>query len=171
MNTDTIVYRMWDETDIASLSRQIATSYRTAYAGLMDAGYLSSLDDAHWIPILKGAMEAGDCCILAELGGQVLGSAVFGKTRMEAYPGYAELHAIYLLPDCIGRGIGHALYGKAERTMADQGYAGCVLEVLAENERAKRFYAGHGFEMVSAFLVDENNMALHCEVMRKAFPR
>ncbi|MCB0082289.1 MAG: GNAT family N-acetyltransferase, partial [Caldilineaceae bacterium] len=49
----------------------------------------------------------------------------------------AELHALYVLPEYQGQGIGHRLLTAAGAVSA--------LWVLKENHAARRFYAAHGW--------------------------
>lgn len=82
--------------------------------------------------------------------------------------GTVELVSIYLLPECVGRGLGHFFYRAIEDAIKARGYTRCVLDVLAENKRAVRFYEGHGFtatgEVIYAKLGKEE---YPCNIMAK----
>lgn len=77
---------------------------------------------------------------------RVVGWAAFGPYRGEQ-DGTAdgELYALYLRPEWAGRGIGRALMSEVVRQAAAQGRERLLLWVLADNTRARRFYAAAGF--------------------------
>lgn len=52
---------------------------------------------------------------------------------------------IYVAPDHRRQGIGTALLKDAERRLRDRGVDRLALEVMAENESARRFYQRHGY--------------------------
>ncbi|MFI9006506.1 GNAT family N-acetyltransferase [Actinosynnema sp. NPDC053489] len=51
-------------------------------------------------------------------------------------------------PRCWGRGVGHALHEAAMAELRDLGVRTATLDVFAENHRARRFYADHGWREV-----------------------
>ena len=53
---------------------------------------------------------------------------------------------IYVRPSHRGTGLGADLLEAAENRLLDAGVDRIALEVLAENEAARRFYASHGYE-------------------------
>jgi len=133
-----IKYRAPISDEFKKVSEQIMVSYRSAYKGLMDKEYLSSLEADHWIPILQESAGKGDTCLIAEYDGIMIGSTVFSITDGEIDT-YAEWHAFYLLPQYIGLGIGHSFFKKIEEDMIKQGCKFCILEVLSSNTRAIQF--------------------------------
>lgn len=54
--------------------------------------------------------------------------------------------ALYVQPDARGQSIGSRLLEAAEADLADSGVDTISLEVLADNEAARRFYDRHGYE-------------------------
>lgn len=52
--------------------------------------------------------------------------------------------AIYVLAEYWGKGIGAQLWASGLKRLVDQGYKVITLWVLAENQRAVRFYQGLG---------------------------
>lgn len=165
-----ISYRMPAADEIEKISEQIMMSYVSAYAGLMDGEYLSSLQANHWLPILQESAGKGDICLIAESEGKIVGSTVFGVVHGEKDI-YAEWHAFYLLPEYIGLGVGHSFYQRIEEEMLKQGCEFCFLEVLSSNQRAIRFYLSHGFSSMETFTVQEYGMILSCIKMKKDFER
>lgn len=53
---------------------------------------------------------------------------------------------LFVLPDRRGEGIGTDLLDAAERALREAGAETVTLEALAANERAREFYAAHGYE-------------------------
>jgi GNAT superfamily N-acetyltransferase len=79
------------------------------------------------------------------VGGAALDSATCSRSAfVSAFArGRRRVGALYVLPSAQGSGIGHALL---ERNLAWHGDDRDVyLTVAAYNERARRFYARHGF--------------------------
>ncbi|SMO61641.1 GNAT family N-acetyltransferase [Halorubrum cibi] len=54
---------------------------------------------------------------------------------------------LFVTPERRGEGIGTALLAAAERELADAGADAIALEALADNERARSFYADHGYDL------------------------
>jgi len=163
-----IKYRVPTSDEMEKVSEQIMISYTSAYKGLMDKEYLSSLEANHWIPILQESVHKGDTCLIAECGEKIVGSTVFSIIKGEKDT-YAEWHAFYLLPQYIGIGVGHSFYQRIEKDMIKQGCEFCILEVLSPNTRAIQFYLSHGFTKIETFTVQEYGMTLLCDKMKKSF--
>ncbi|MFB6221685.1 MAG: N-acetyltransferase family protein [Halolamina sp.] len=53
---------------------------------------------------------------------------------------------LYVRPEHRGEGVGSELLARAEQALLDAGADRVGLEVLADNEGARRFYARHGYE-------------------------
>lgn len=60
--------------------------------------------------------------------------------------GMAELTRMRVDPEWHGQGFGSAIYDELERRGLADGYRGFVLDTGAENETARGFYEGLGFE-------------------------
>ena len=163
-----ITYRIPTLDEMKKVSEQINRSYVSAYEGLMDHEYLSTLKADHWEPVLKESIRDGGTCLIAECDGNIIGSTVFETTTVGGKT-YAQWHAFYLLPQYIGIGAGHSFYQSIEEEMIRQKCESCTLEVLSSNERAIKFYTNHGFKKTETFEVEENGMMLLCDKMMKDF--
>lgn len=53
---------------------------------------------------------------------------------------------LYVAPERRGEGVGAALLDAAERALAEMGADRVALEALAANDRAREFYADHGYD-------------------------
>ena len=84
----------------------------------------------------------------SDCGPELLGFVGFSLERGE----YDREHTrgvvsnLYVRPNRRGEGIGAALLAAAEATLADAGAVTVALEALIDNERARAFYARHGYE-------------------------
>ena len=163
-----ITYRIPTLADLKKVSEQIMLSYVSAYEGLMNPEFLSTLKADHWVPILQESIQNGDTCLIAEYDGNIIGSTVFGTAVVDGKT-YAQWHAFYLLPQYIGIGVGHLFYQKIEEEMVRQNCIRCTLEVLSSNYRVIKFYISHGYKKSETFEVEENDMILLCDKMTKDF--
>jgi GNAT superfamily N-acetyltransferase len=75
----------------------------------------------------------------------VLGFATTSPARDEDAAAQGELCALYVEPDCWGRGIGGALAAAARNDLYRLGFRQAVLWVAAGNARAERFYRADGW--------------------------
>ncbi|PSM43094.1 GNAT family N-acetyltransferase [Streptomyces dioscori] len=133
--------------------------WQSAYQGLMPRSYLDGLDVAAELPRRRAhfaqAAGKGVVNLVAESAGAVVGWACHGPYRggeprtqdagdIEG-AGDAELYAIYVDPDRIGRGVGRALLRASVQRCAAAGHDRMLLWVLRENAGARRFYERAGF--------------------------
>jgi ribosomal protein S18 acetylase RimI-like enzyme len=122
--------------------------WRYAYAGLMPQKYLDAMsveeDAVRRRQYLADGTEVTN--VVAERDGDVIGWGCFGPARDEdAPPGTCELYALYVLPERISSGVGHALTAELTGRARASGFALMQLWVLKENARARRFYERAGF--------------------------
>lgn len=72
--------------------------------------------------------------------------------------------ALYLDPDCMGRGFGRRLIQQVQADMADAGFLEATLWVLDTNVRARSFYESCGWIADGARKVEERPAGLLFEV-------
>ncbi|MDR1779077.1 MAG: GNAT family N-acetyltransferase [Clostridiales Family XIII bacterium] len=139
--------------DIAAL---ILAAWRSAYRDILPADYLASLSLEERCAGYGKLFDAGHTRFLTlHDGGELIGASVLGRSTTQGYPDDGEVSAIYLREDRIGKGYGHALFEKAEQTLAEMGYTDFILDVFTQNARAIRFYEAHGYEKI-----EERNMTI-----------
>jgi GNAT superfamily N-acetyltransferase len=132
--------------DAEAIGRVHALSRGAAYAGLVPAEALATVTPTGQAEVWRVRLaEAGEhaeraACFVAEEDGEVVGFT-FGS----ASGGTAELHAIHLLPDRWGSGVGQALHDRLLEEMRAWGCTRAELCVLTGNERAQAFYRRHGW--------------------------
>ena len=94
------------------------------------------------------AHQAADGLLVARLDDRPVGfvsvSIERGSLELDAVRG--TLSNLYVEPAHRGQGIGSALLEAVEDAFEDRGVDVVTLEVMADNEDARRFYREHGFE-------------------------
>ena len=152
--------------DAEAIARVQVETWRAAYAHAVPAGTLAkaSVDDRvrlwrGWL----GRPGAASTTFVAEADGEVVGFANVGPAADD--PGLGELYSIYVLPSAWGTGAAAALIERGEEALRDQGFTAAVLNVLADNPRARRFYERQGWAggetFRSTFLGHEVELARH----------
>lgn len=124
--------------------------WRSAYRGLIPQSYLDRLsveEDAEWRRARLAQADGSVVNLVAEdPGGEIVGWACHGPYRDgEVRTEEAELYAIYVHPDQVGRGVGRALLEESVARCSAAGHGRLLLWVLKENDRARRFYERAGF--------------------------
>lgn len=114
--------------------------WRSAYAGILDPGFLAGLrPDPERVAARTAVLARPDAAgLVAAVDGEVVGAAVL----VAADPGTVELTMLYVLREHWGTGLGHEFL---EAGFAPLPRPRQVLWVLRDNVRARRFYERHGF--------------------------
>jgi ribosomal protein S18 acetylase RimI-like enzyme len=124
-------------------------AWQVAYRGLMPDEVLDGLSveprARFWQQALAG--ERGPAVYVAVDGSAVVGFCAVASPRDEdAGDDVAEIAAIYVEPDVWRIGVGRALMDAALAHLHADGRRWVTLWVLAENHRARDFYARFGLE-------------------------
>ena len=182
---DALTIRPATPNDAQAVARIRVQGWRFAYQGLISQDYLDSLSVAEDTERMRGYLSqfpqnsplsrsefvqgSGDgekqSFMLAVRGNAVLGFCRFSATPDKidradrATPGETmngRLHALYIDPDSLGQGIGHALMNHALSTFAAWGCERATLWVLEGNSRAISFYERQGWRCTGATKVDQS---------------
>lgn len=157
-----VTCRTMTAADVDAVAELHVRAWQSAYRGLMPADFLDGMSPAEQARRRRErGVEAGE--LVAEAGGRVVGWAAVGPYRHDDAPApdCGELHAIYLRPELIGRGVGRELMAYAQGELRRRGLLPALLWVVAANERARRFYdragwyadgATHDYEIAGATL-------------------
>ncbi|AKZ64405.1 acetyltransferase [Herbaspirillum hiltneri N3] len=130
--------------DAALIAQVRIDSWRAAYRGLIPDAYLDGMkvEDSTrmWTRVLSAASDAA-CTFVAELDGELVGFAA-GITLAERKLDFdAELTALYVLPSAQRAGIGRRLLTEVAATLGAAGAPNMLVWVLAQNKKARDFYA------------------------------
>ena len=94
--------------------------------------------------------------LLAEDDGQLLGLTTCGASRdPDAGEEVGEVRTIFVAAGGWRRGVGSALMAAALDDLRARGYSEATVWSFEGNERANRFYEGHGFEPDGASKTEE----------------
>ena len=133
--------------DAMAVARVHVRAWQVAYKDLMPGEYLAGLrpeDRAQRYDFAR-LDPARPRTLVAIEADTVLGFATISPARDESVAGQGELCALYVEPDCWGRGIGRALAFAARGGLHRLGFTRAVLWVVAGNARAKQFYRADGW--------------------------
>jgi GNAT superfamily N-acetyltransferase len=133
--------------DAIAVARVHVRAWQVAYRGLMPEDYLSALRPEERAQRYDFASldPARPRTLVAVEADTILGFATISPARDADAAGQGELCALYVEPDCWGRGIGGALATAARDRLRDLGFARAVLWVVDGNARAERFYRADGW--------------------------
>jgi ribosomal protein S18 acetylase RimI-like enzyme len=125
-------------------------AWQKAYRGQLTDDYLDGLkveDRLEMHRVALGSPPSDYRMWVAEEEGRAVGFAVTAKSQdADADERTAELFAIYLEPERIGRGVGRSLLAHAVDDLRERGFRTATLWVLETNEAARRFYEVAGWK-------------------------
>ncbi|AHI02136.1 GNAT family N-acetyltransferase [Kutzneria albida] len=136
--------RIEDAEAIAEVHVQARNAY---YRGFVDQADLDRRA-AELRRIYPGLCDRADSTLLcAQLGEEIVGIVLLGPPNDTVVDpvGVGELYQLHVRPDCWRRGIGSQLHRAAVDAWHGLGVSVGVLEVWDRNERARAFYANHGW--------------------------
>ncbi|MFC9503461.1 GNAT family N-acetyltransferase [Streptomyces sp. NPDC057002] len=125
--------------------------WQSAYRGLIPQAYLDGMSPAEDAERRRTYFAQADDSVVnlvaEDAGGELVGWACHGPYRDgEVRTEDAELYAVYVHPEHLGRGVGRALLVESAERCSRAGHGRLLLWVLKENGRARRFYERAGFD-------------------------
>lgn len=142
-----MVYRDAVVEDGPGIAQVWVAAWQAAYAGLMPAAYLESLNADLALPAFERSLRDGLSSLVAELDGGIVGFTAYGDSRdADAAAGTGEVIAINLHPAQWRRGRGRELLGHTLRRLERRGCQDASLWVLHGNANARRFYEALGWK-------------------------
>jgi ribosomal protein S18 acetylase RimI-like enzyme len=143
--------RQASASDAAGIARVQVDSWRTTYRDIVPAEYLDNMSYAEreqkWEQWLSDPESKTFAYIALNGASQVVGFVSGGANRAHDPLYAAELHAIYILQEYQGRGIGRRLTLTLATKLLELGLDSMLLWVLAGNP-ARRFYEALGGQLV-----------------------
>jgi ribosomal protein S18 acetylase RimI-like enzyme len=79
----------------------------------------------------------------------VAGYVSYGRCRDRALPAEGEIDELYLAPEYQGLGFGTRMFKAVRNDLRDRSITRLAIWCLADNERARGFYAGLGGTIVA----------------------
>ena len=138
-----------------------ALGWRDTYVGYVPDEYMARvITDTRWVPYFREDFETGRCHGLLLYRDDIPVACInYGPARVgpsprhsslvqfdsRGYEGWGEIISFYTHPRERGKGYGGMLFEEAVRRLKTDGYPDAFVFVLRENEKARRFYARHGF--------------------------
>ena len=135
--------------DVDAIATVRIRSWQGGYAGIVPQDYLDALSPEAEAERMRGrGPRPGNH--VAEVGGAVVGWSAIGPYQLPEEvpappPGGGAVYASYVLPSHGGTGGGRALMAYSLERLAADGLDPVLLWVLADNDRARRFYDAVGF--------------------------
>ena len=138
--------------DAVGIAAVQVAGWRAAYAHILPSAELAELSvgrsEQLWHWVIGGSPASGKHVLVAEGGdGEVVGFSAFGPEREpdEHAEATTELYAFYVRPGRWGKGVGHALMTATLHLWQQRGVRSAKLWVYERNDRARTFYARHGW--------------------------
>jgi GNAT superfamily N-acetyltransferase len=133
--------------DALAVAHVHVRAWQAAYRAVMPEDYLAGLrpeERARYYDF--GTLDpARPRTLVAIDADTILGFATISPARDADAGGQGELCALYVDPDCWGRGIGRALATAARGDLHRLGFSKAMLWVVAGNARAEQFYRADGW--------------------------
>ncbi len=148
------------EEHFAAMSRIHARGWRDTYKDAVPADYLAgTITDDHWTGIFRNNFETqnGIHGLLLYRGETPASCLNYCRARTDnfnsaecrfqnqGFEDWGEIASFYTEPSERGKGYGGLLFEEALRRLREMGFRNAFVFVLRENEKARRFYAAHGF--------------------------
>jgi len=136
--------------DAPGIAKIHVDSWRSTYAGLIADEFLTALSYERRAQVWSQSLtDPQNICFLyvAETRpGDIIGF-VYAGPEQTGDPTYrSELHAIYLLKQAQGQGLGRKLIFTAMRELCERGFSSMLLWVLKDNLPSRKFYEAVGGE-------------------------
>lgn len=126
-----------------------ALGWRDTYAGYVPDDYMArEITDDRWVKFFREDYETGRCHgLLLYRDSTPVGCINYGPARNQepGCEGWGEIISFYTHPSERGKGYGGLLMEEALQRLKASGSISAYVYVLQENEKARRFYAAHGF--------------------------
>jgi ribosomal protein S18 acetylase RimI-like enzyme len=144
-----IVIRKAHPEDWTGAARVNVRSWQFTYRGVIPDQFLDALVPEEWAGWRESfyAEPPAHALGLVAADHGIRGYCDIGRSRSRTDGVTGEVFAIYVDPDHIGTGVGSRLFIAAMAGLRQLGHARVELWVLDSNERARKFYERHGWEL------------------------
>ncbi len=132
--------------DAQTISTIHASSWKSAYQGLIPQQHLDGLKNDFWVNAFEDWIGSNKVTSHIIYDHDLsIGCITYGKSREDKFSDWGEIISIYFIPTYIGKGYGKSLMDFALSDMKNQGYSNVYLWVLKDNKHARKFYEKVGF--------------------------
>ncbi len=154
------------EEHFTAMSLIHALGWRDTYRDAVPAEYMArEITDGRWISAFRENYRTGACHgLLLYRDSTPVACINYCQARTtnyntedvctfdnRGYEDWGEIASFYTHPDERSKGYGGLLFEEALRRLKADGYENAFVFVLRENEKARRFYAAHGFQWDGTF--------------------
>jgi GNAT superfamily N-acetyltransferase len=141
----TILIRKAVEEDALDIGTLHTLSWQVAYKGIIHQSFLDEIDALKrvekWRKVLQNRLLT-KTVLVAEFDERIVGFA--SGDVVEEYADHYYMHALYLHPSYVEKGIGKVLMNEFKECVRQQGFQKMVCTVLTANKRARHFYEREG---------------------------
>jgi GNAT superfamily N-acetyltransferase len=144
----TVEIREATYSDAETIARIHVLSWQAAYKGIMPDAFLEGMSVEARLGMWQKSFQIGKLKVLLAYWDEVVvGWIAFGTCRdTDKDETWAEVEALYVLPEFWRRGVGERLSDSARALLRSAGFSFVALWVLSENHRARGFYHRIGFD-------------------------
>jgi len=144
--TASVVVRDAVAADVGDVARIHVTTWRAAYAGLIDDAVLAGLTEEGYRTQWGARLPASppSFCLVALDGADLVGFAAGGPS-LDGDDAEGQVYALYVDPARWRGGAGRALLAAAEERLRETGSERGALWVLSTNAPARSFYEACGW--------------------------
>lgn len=161
-----MIYAKRDE--LYEIAEFLDLCWRDVYCNMIDHDFFDEMSAAKRYEALCSRFDEGSSkFMIVQVSGEMIGTAVFGKSFTEGFMNDGEISAIYFKHDYVGKGYGHIFLSRIEAELALLGYKNFVIDVLSDNSRAVSFYKAHGYKEVGNQKVQLGVAEYSLKVFRK----
>jgi len=129
--------------DVPSISRVYAESWKTTYDGLVPDIFLKGMTEPAAAKIFTESLQPNSFSyffhVVETEEGRLVGFADGGKERSRPEQGVGELYAIYILKEFQKKGIGRQLFDAAVQSLLKSGLNSMIVWIL-EASPYRKFY-------------------------------
>lgn len=145
-----VVLRKPEASEAAAMAALHVRCWQESYALIMPPEILARHDLAARLRLWRPLLVDDDMIPIAAINGGIpIGLAIAGRKRAAQIGEIdGQLTALYVATDWQGQGIGRSLLAQAARQWRERGGSSLLIEVLAENARARRFYEKLGARLL-----------------------
>ncbi|TWT08917.1 GNAT family N-acetyltransferase [Planomicrobium sp. CPCC 101079] len=161
--------------DAKGIAKVHVDSWKTTYAQILPASYLTSLSYEQRELLWLNNMESSEVFVAEGKDGEIVGFSTGGPERSGNYPKHiGELYAIYILEEYQRRGLGKALVQPVIEQLQQQNIDGMVVLGLEDNS-SRSFYEALGAKEIDNISIkiagtNLNELVYAWDNIRQIFP-